>query len=220
MAADDETVKRHALHEVEEGAADVAHVAVAIHVLAVNVGDDRDNRGQLQKRAIALVGLGDEILRFAEARVGAHGVDATSDNDGGIEAAGGENGGDHGRGGGFAVHAGDGDSVFQAHQLGEHFGALDDGNVQAARFNDFRVVDGDGGAGDDDIGSGDVGGGVTFKGCCAERREALRDGGGLKVGAGDLIAEIQQDLGDTAHADAADADEMDALNFCEHARRS
>ena len=37
---------------------------------------------------------------------------------------------------------------------------------------------------------------------------------------GDLIAEIQQDLGDTAHADAANAHEMDALDFCEHKVKS
>ena len=42
------------------------------------------------------------------------------------------------------------------------------------------------------------------------------DGGALEIGAGDLVAEVQQHLGDAAHADAADADKMDALNFGEH----
>jgi hypothetical protein len=31
------------------------------------------------------------------------------------------------------VHAGDGDTVLQPHQLGQHLGALDDGNVDIAR---------------------------------------------------------------------------------------
>ena len=38
----------------------------------------------------------------------------------------------------------------------------------------------------------------------------------LQIGAGNLVAEVQQHLGDAAHADAADADEMNALNFGKH----
>ncbi len=37
-----------------------------------------------------------------------------------------------------------------------------------------------------------------------------------QVGAGDLVSQVEQHLGDTAHADAANADEMDALNLCKH----
>ena len=38
----------------------------------------------------------------------------------------------------------------------------------------------------------------------------------FQIGAGDLVAEIQQHFGDAAHADAADAYEMDALDLGEH----
>ena len=88
------------------------------------VTTDKDRR-ELKERPVALVGFGDQVLRLAEARVGAHGVDASADDDGGIEAPGGEHGGDHRGGGGLAVHAGDGDAVLQAHQLGQHLGALE-----------------------------------------------------------------------------------------------
>ena len=119
---------------------DVGHVAVAVHVLAVEVGDDGEDGRELEEGAVAFVGFGDEVLRGAEAGVGAEGVDAAADDDGGIEAAGGEHAGDHGGGGGFAVHAGDGDAVFEAHELGQHFGALDDGDFAGAGLDDFRIA--------------------------------------------------------------------------------
>ena len=144
------------------GALDVGHVVVAVHVLAVEVGDDGEDGRELEEGAIALVGFGDEVLGGAEAGVGAEGIDAATNDDGGVEAAGGENTGHHGGGGGFAVHAGDGDAVLEAHELGEHFGALDDGNFAGVGLDDLRVCDADGGAGDDDGGSGDVAGLVAF----------------------------------------------------------
>ena len=57
---------------------------------------------------------------------------------------------------------------------------------------------------------------------CPSKMVAPRDGqtlgdrGTFQIGAGDLVAEIQQHLGNAAHADAADAYEMDALDFGEH----
>ncbi len=75
-----------------------------------------------------------------ELGVGAERVDAAADNDRGIEAAGGENAGHHRGGGGLAVHAGDGDAVFEAHQLGQHLGALDDGNLAGVGFDHFGIV--------------------------------------------------------------------------------
>src|SRR5215472_16959885 len=155
-------------------------------------------------------------MRLPQAGVRAHGIDASADDHRGIEASGGKNGGNHRSGGGFAVHAGDGNAVLQAHQLGQHFSALDDRDVQVARRNDFGVVFGDGGAGDDDFCTGDVFGAMPFKRCGAQTGQAFGDSGGLEIGAGNLVSEIEQDLRDAAHADAADAYEVDALNFGEH----
>jgi hypothetical protein len=59
---------------------------------------------------------------------------------------------------------------------------------------------------------------MPFKRCGAQTGQALSDSGGLEIGAGDLVSEIEQDLGDAAHADAADAYEVDALNFGEHGK--
>src|SRR5919198_1795107 len=42
-------IKRHTVHEVEECALDVAHVAIAVHVLGVDFGYNRQNRRELEK---------------------------------------------------------------------------------------------------------------------------------------------------------------------------
>jgi hypothetical protein len=47
--------------------------------------------------------------------------------------------------------------------------------------------------------------------------QALRDRRRFQVRARHLIAEVEQHLGDAAHADAADSHKMDALDFCKHA---
>ena len=61
-----------------------------------------------------------------------------------------------------------------------------------------------------------LGGSVPFKNGRAQGGKPLGDGRMLKVGARNLVAEIQQYLGNPAHADAADADEVNALNLGEH----
>src|SRR5262249_34970643 len=67
----------------------------------------------------------------------------------------------------------------------------------------------------DDIGVGDVLGGVADENARAERFEPLRHCRRLDVAAAHLPAEIEQYFGDPAHADAADADEMHLLHATE-----
>ena len=88
--------------------------------------------------------------------------------------------------------------------------------MQVAGLGDFGIDGSDGGTGDDYISTLYVFRDVPFKDSGAQRGQALRDAGILEVGAGDFIAKIQQDLGNAAHADAADAYEMDALDFRKH----
>src|SRR5947207_2445038 len=38
-------------------------------MLAIDIGHDRENRGELQKRSVALVGFGHQVLRFPQAYV-------------------------------------------------------------------------------------------------------------------------------------------------------
>src|SRR6516165_166229 len=66
IAGYDHPVKGDLIEELDERLLNVGHVAIAVQVLAVDVGDDRENRPQLEKRSVAFVGFRDEILRFAE----------------------------------------------------------------------------------------------------------------------------------------------------------
>ena len=60
---------------------------VVVEVLGVDVRDDGDGRRQLQETTVALVGLRDEEVSLAQARVGAEGVDLASDDDRGSSPA-------------------------------------------------------------------------------------------------------------------------------------
>ena len=67
-----DAVERQALQEIDEGLLQPAEVvAVGLHVVGVDVGDDRDHRRQEQEGGIRLVGLGDEEVAAAQAGVGA-----------------------------------------------------------------------------------------------------------------------------------------------------
>ena len=49
IASDDCAVEGHAIHEVQESALHVAHVAVTIHVFAIDVGNHRDDGRELEE---------------------------------------------------------------------------------------------------------------------------------------------------------------------------
>jgi len=88
--------------------------------------------------------------------------------------------------------------------------------MQAAGFDDFGILLSNGGTDDDDFGAGYVLRAVSIEDCGAQAGETLRSGRTLEIRAGDFVAEVQQNLGDTAHADATDTDEMNPLNSSEH----
>ena len=133
-------------------------------------------------------------MRFAQAGIGAQGVNASADHDSGIEAATGEHCGHHAGGGGLAMHAGNGDAVFQAHQFGQHFRARDDRKMLGAGGGDFRVVRLDGGAGDHNVSASDVFSAVAFKGDGAEIGLQRSGGGQLLVAQGGQLG-LRRPLG-------------------------
>ena len=53
---------------------DIGHVAIAVHVLTVEIGDDGEDGRELEEGAVALIGFGDQVLRVAELGVGAERV--------------------------------------------------------------------------------------------------------------------------------------------------
>src|SRR5947207_1495504 len=64
LAGNDYTIKGNPIHEIDERLLHIIHIAIAIHVLAIDVRNDRQNRRELQKRPVALIcfGAGD-VLR-------------------------------------------------------------------------------------------------------------------------------------------------------------
>ena len=155
-AGDDAAVERHLVGEVDERLLQVLELAVALHVLVVDVGHDGDRRPQHQKRAVALVRLGHHVLAAPEPRVAAEGAEPAADHGGGIEAGPLEHQRDHRRGRGLAVRAGDRDREPQAHQLGEHLGARNHRDAAAPRLDDLRVGRTNRRRVDDDVGVADV----------------------------------------------------------------
>ena len=124
--------------------------------------------------------------------------------------------GDERGGGGLAVRAGDGDGCIEPHQLGQHLGAADDGQALGARRLQLGVA-GLHRAGDDDIARADqVDRIVADEHADALGAQALDVGAVLLVAALHGVAPGVQDLGDRAHADAADAEDVHGAHVGGH----
>ena len=219
-AQDRGAVERHPVDELDERLLQPREVvAVGVHVVGVDVRDDGHHRQQVQERRVRLVGLDDDVVADAEARVGAGGVEPAADHEGRVEAGLGEHAGDEAGRRRLAVRAGDRDALLQAHQLGQHHGARHDRHAARARGDHLGVVGAHRGRRDDRLGAGDVIGVVADRDADAERGERPRRRALALVGARDRVAEVVQDLGDAAHAGTADADEVDVLDGVLHAAR-
>ena len=215
-AQDRRAVERHLVDELRERRPDRVEVGVVVEVLGVHRGDHGDGRRELEEGAVRLVGLGHEELALAELGIGAEAVDAAADDDGGIEPARPEHRGDERRRRGLAVGARDGDAVLEPHELGEHLRPRDDGDAALARHLHLDVVGGDGGRVDDHVGALDVGGLMAGEDLGPQALEPLHRVVAPGVRAGDAIAQVEQDLGNAAHAHATDAHEVDLPVFLEH----
>ena len=217
-----EAVERHVL---DEGAERILHRDEGLEVvemLGVDVGDDGDVGRQLQERAVGFVGLDHHPVAGAEPGVGAVGVDDAAVDHGRIEIRGIEQRRDERRRRGLAVGAGDGDAAFQPHQLGQHLGAAHHRQALLAGGNEFRVVALDRRRHHQHLGAVEVLRLVADGDLGALVAQPLDVGVVARVRALHRIAEVDQHLGDAAHADAADANEMDRPDFARqfHRRRS
>jgi hypothetical protein len=205
-------IKRHPAGEFDERLLDLVVGAVVVEVLGVDVGHHGDGGGEAQERAVALVGLGDQKVAGAESRVRPERRHLAADDHGGVEARRAQHGGDERSGGRLAMRARDGDAIFDAHQLGQHFRAPDDRRSQRARLEHLGIFRGDGTGEDDHVGAAHVGRAVPEVDADAHLRQAMGDLVGAKVRTGNVEFERVQDLGEPAHADAADADEVNVAN--------
>ncbi|MNJ55051.1 hypothetical protein D3C77_505230 [compost metagenome] len=198
------------MQEIDEGALQLVEVAlVGAHVIGIDIGDHRHHRLQVQETGVALVGLGDQVAAAAQLGIGARRVQPAADDERGVQPGGGEHRRQQAGGGGLAMGAGHRDAMPVAHQLGEHLGTRHHGNASLQRMGDFRVALVDGAGDHQHIGFFDILRVVTDEHIGAETFQPRSDRRGLDIRAGNLVPHVEQHLGDAAHADSADTDEVD-----------
>ena len=110
--------------------------------------------------------------------------------------------------------------MLEPHQLGEHLRPAHHGNAPRARRDDLGIVALDGRRNDDHRGLAEIRLIVADRDRRALLAQALDVGVVGEVRALDLVAEVDEHLGDARHADAADADEVDRADLARqfHAR--
>ncbi len=140
-------------------------------------------------------------------------MDHAAVDDGGIEAPGVEQRGDHGRRRRLAVGAGHGNIGFQAHQLGEHLRAPHHRQSEPPGLVELGVAGLDRAGDHDDLRALEVPGGLNVEHARALGLEPLGDLRGFQIRALHRVAKVQQHLRDPRHADAADPREMDRADI-------
>jgi hypothetical protein len=109
--------------------------------------------------------------------------------------------------------AGDGDAVFDTHQLGKEFAARDHRNLAAASFDEFRIVIFDGGTDNQGTGITEIFSLVPFENDGAQLLEPLSDRAEAKIRPTNLETQIDEHFGNPAHADSSDPREMKMLGL-------
>ncbi len=217
-ACDHAAVERRLVGEIDEGLLQVLEAAVVLEVLVVDVRNHRNRWKQFQKRSVALVCLGDHELTLPEPRVAAERSQPSADHRCRIQSRSFQHQRDHRRGRRLAVRPGDRNGEAQPHELREHLGPGNHRHLPARRLDDLRVRRPHRRRDDHDVGVADVRGVVPHVDADAERPQPLGDRRSLRVRSTHHVAEIRQQLGDAAHPDAANPDEVHVPGLTEHGR--
>src|SRR6202171_4485539 len=212
---DRRTVKWHAIHKLDEGTLNIFERGVLVEVFAINRSHHGDHRREHEEAAIALVRFHYKIFAFAEPRSRARPVDFAADYKRGVKMRRRKHRSDDRGCSRLAVRAGHSDSVFQTHQLRKHLRARNHRNFALVRFDDLGIISSHGGGGYDNMRAFDVGAVVSFIDGSAQILQPFGDVRWLDVRAGHGITEREEHFGDTAHADAANTDQVDPLKIAE-----
>ena len=106
------------------------------------------------------------------------------------------------------MRSGDRDRPAKPHQLAKHLGAVNDRDEPLSRRHKLGVVGPDGGRDHQDRGILDIVGRLAADDLDSLLAKAAHIGVLGAVASLHLVAHLEQDLGDAAHPDAADAGEM------------
>ena len=139
-AAHGQPVERNVGHEIKKATMQVFLGAPVLHVFGVDVGDNRDRRGQAVEGAVGLVRLDDHPFALPHPRIGPIGMDDPAIDHGRVKMPRDHQFGHHRCGGRLAVGARNGDVGFQAHQFGKHFGTAHHRKATAAGLVQFGIA--------------------------------------------------------------------------------
>ena len=213
-ARDHGAVERHFVREVDERLLQVVEAAVVLQVFVVDVRNHGNRRKQFQKRSIALVRLGHHQLAAVRAarccrRRSAARRSPPSDRDPPVRAP---------------ARSSTSSSSCRARRRprSPYCRRISSASISArgitgicrrAASTDLRVRRAHRRRDHHDVRVADVRGVVPVGDANPQRRQPLGHRRPLLVRPADRVAEIGQQFGDAAHADAADPDEMHAPRF-------
>ena len=193
-----------------EGELQLAHAAVVIQMVVVDVQHNGQVRGQFQEGLGKFTGLNYDIVALASLAVAIDQRKLAADDGRRVAACQLQRSGNHGSGGGFAMGAGDADALLvQAAHITQQNAALDGGDAVGGSGIQFHVIFGNGGRVDHHVGADHIIGAVTQADLDTHLTLVADDAAIQHIAAGDLVAFCSKDLDERIHAAAAAADEVD-----------
>ena len=177
-------------------------------MIGFDIGHNRDHRLQMQERRIALIRFRNQIAAMAEAGVNACCFNQSTVDKGGVKTCFRVNTGNHCRGRGFTVSAGNRNAMTKTHQLCQHFRAANDRNTRFMRGNNLRVFRRDCAGNDNHARIANVFRAMVEIDRGAKLRQLLRNRIRRQVGTANLVAFVSQNFGNTAHTGTTDANKV------------
>ncbi len=209
------TIRLCVLCKKPEGMTDIGKILKEIQMLCLNVEDDAVFRTEIQKAVRVLTCLRQKRLGVADAQIAAERFEDTSDRDGRIGVCREQDLADHGGGRGLSVRAGNCDGLIViVHDLTEQLGACQHRDMLLLCSLPLRIILADRRSVYNKINAVyNVIGTLSVKNLNAFLVEMACQIRFLGIGTGYGKSFLCQDLGETAHADAADADEVNVYRM-------
>ena len=179
-----------------------------LHMLRIHIRDNGDRRTDLHECAIALISFQDDPVAVSGFRVRAISIDDPAIDHGRIDPGAIEQSRNHRGGGRFSMRASYGDGPFQANDLSQHIGAAHNGNARSASRLNLDIIILDRAGNDDGACASHIFCDVANMDDGAAFPQPFDIGAFLHIGALNLIAEIDHDLGDARHANATNTNQV------------
>ena len=210
--ADERAVGGQPVQKFFKSTDDVLHGLEVVQMIVIDVADERNGRGKRQKALHVFAGLRDEQVAAADPNAAAERIHIAADVDGRIRVRRLSDAGEHGGDGSFAMTAGDGDNLMESGgDLAQRHAALKLRNAPLRCNDALRVIRLDRGGVDHKIRAVKICARVADRIGNARRVQTVCKLRALPVAAGDHMPVRFQNARKTAHAAAADADQMNMV---------